>query len=81
MCNKELAEESLKPNKLQRQIEIHAHIAVLSEEARERTFIHRHENLTKSQALLCRALSQQEKMKFFSYKDSFPCCSAKATFH
>ncbi|XP_042243125.1 protein ZBED8-like [Homarus americanus] len=32
-CSKELAEESLKPNKLQRHMETHTNVAVLSEEA------------------------------------------------
>ena len=61
VCCKELAEESLKPNKLQRHMETHANIAVMSEEARKRVFHYRHENLTKSQAILCRPLSQKRK--------------------
>ena len=38
VCSKELAEESLKPNKLQRHMETHANIVVMSEEARKRVF-------------------------------------------
>ena len=57
VCSKELAEESLNPNKLQRHMETHANIAVMSEEAGKRVFHYRYENLTKSQAVLCIALS------------------------
>lgn len=80
MCSKELAEESLKPNKLQRHMETHANIAVLSEEARKRIFHHRYENLTKSQAILCRTLSQKEKMEIFSYKTAFLIAQQKRPF-
>ena len=59
-CSKELAEESLKPNKLQRHMETHANIDFMSEEARKRVFRYRYENLTKSQEVLCRALSQKK---------------------
>ena len=68
VCSKKLAEESLKPNKLQRHMETHANIAVMSEETRKRVFHYRYETLTKSQAVLCRALSQKEKIEIFSYK-------------
>ena len=57
VCSKELAEESLKPNKPQRHMEIYANIAVMSEEAGKRVFHYRYENLTKSQGVLCIALS------------------------
>ena len=71
MCSKELAEESLKRIKLQRHKETHANIAVMSEEACNRVFHYRYKNLTKSQAVLGRALSQKEKIEIFSYKTSF----------
>lgn len=70
LCSKELAEESLKPNKLQRHLETHANVAVLSEEARRRIFHHRYTSLTKSQSVLTRALSQKEKTEI-SYKTAF----------
>ena len=57
MCSKELAEESLKPNKLQRHMETHANIAVMSEEAGKRVLHYFCENLTKSREVLCRASS------------------------
>ena len=57
VCSKELSEESLKPNKLQRHMETHANIAVMSEETSKRVFHYRYENLTKSQAVLRIALS------------------------
>ena len=57
MCSKELAEESLKPNKLQRYMETHANIAVMSKEARN--FHYRYENSTNAQTVLFRALSQK----------------------
>ena len=80
MCSKELAEESLKPNKLQRHMETLANIAVLSEEARKRVFHYRYESLTKSQAVLCRALSQKEKIEIFSYKTAFLIAQHKRPF-
>ena len=46
----------------------HANIAVMSEEVRKIVFHYRYENLTKSQAVLHRALSQKEKIEIFSYK-------------
>ena len=39
VCSKELAEESLKPNKLQRHMETHANIAVTSETPAREFFI------------------------------------------
>ena len=59
--SKELAGESLKTNKLQRHMETHENIVVMSEEARKRVFHYCYENLTKSQAVLSRALSQKRK--------------------
>ena len=82
VCSKELAEESLKPNKLQRHMKAHAYcnIAVLSEEARKRIFHHHYENLTKSQEVLCRLLSQKKKMEMFSYKTAFLIAQQKRPF-
>lgn len=80
MCSKEIAEESLKPNKLQRHMETQANIAVLSEEARKRIFHYRYENLTKSQAILCRTLSRKEMMEMFSYKTAFLIAQQKRPF-
>ena len=54
VCSKELAEESLK---LQRHIKTHVNIAVMSKKARKKVFHYCYENLTKSQTVLCRALS------------------------
>ena len=80
VCCKKLAEESLKPNKLQRHMETHANIAVMSDEPRKRVFHYRYENLTKSQAVLCRALSQKEKIEIFSYKTAFLIAQHKRPF-
>ena len=80
VCSKELAEESLKPNKLQRHMETHANIAVTSEEAGKRVFYYRYENLTKSQEILCIALSQKEKIEIFSYKTAFLIAQHKPPF-
>ena len=44
-------------------MEMHANTAVISEEAGKRVFHYRYENFTKSQAVLCRALSQKEKIE------------------
>ena len=81
MCPKELAEESLKPNKLQRHMETHANIAVMSKEAGKRVFHYRNENLTKSLAVLCIALSQKEKIEIFSYKTAFLIAQHKRPFN
>ena len=80
VCSKELAQELLKPNKFQRYMETHANIAVMSEEARKRVFHYRYESLTKSQAVLCRALSQKEKIEIFSYKTAFLVAQHKRPF-
>ena len=80
VCSKELADVSLKPNKLQRHMETNANIAVMSEEARKRVFHYRYESLTKSQAVLCRALSQKEKIEIFSYKAAFLIAQYKRPF-
>ena len=80
VCSKELAEESLKPIKLQRHKETHANIAVISEEASKRVFHYRYENLTKSKAVLCIALSQKEKIEIFSYKTAFLIAQHKRPF-
>ena len=52
-------------------METHANIAVMSEEAGKRVFHYHYENLTKSQEVLCIALSQKEKIEIFSYKTAF----------
>ena len=52
-------------------METHANIAVMSEEAGKRVFHYRYESLTKSQEVLCRALSLKEKIEIFSYKTAF----------
>ena len=64
--SKELAEKSLISNKLQRRMKTSANIAVTSEETCQRVFHYRYERLTKSQAVLCRAPSQKEKIEIFS---------------
>ena len=60
-------------------METHANIAVMSEEARKRVFHYCYENLTKSQAVLCRALSQK-KIKICSYKTAFCIAQHKRPF-
>ena len=70
----------MKPNKLQRHMETHANIVVLSEEARKRIFQHRYEDLTKTQSVLRRALSHKEKMEMFSYKTAFLIAKQKRPF-
>ena len=80
VCSKELAEESLKPNKFQRYMESHANIVVTSEEARKRVFHYRYQSLNKSQAVLCRALSKKEKLEIFSYKTAFLVAQLKRPF-
>ena len=52
----------------------------MSEEARKRVFHYRYESLTKSQAVLCRALSQKEKIEIFSYKTAFLIAQHKRPF-
>ena len=52
----------------------------MSKEAGKRVFHYRYENLTKSQAVLCRALSQKEKIKIFFYKTAFLIAQHKRPF-
>ena len=52
-------------------METHANIVVMSEKARKRIFHYRYERLTKSQAVLCRALSRKEKIEICFYKTAF----------
>ena len=61
-------------------METHANIAVMSEEAGKRVFHYRYENLTKSQEVLCIALSQKEKIEIFSYKTAFLIAQHKRPF-
>ena len=61
VCFKEFAEESLKPNKLQRYMKTQANIAVMSEEARKRVFRCRYENLTKSLAIFMQSSMTKRK--------------------
>ena len=61
-------------------METHANIAVMSEEAGKRVFHYRYENLAKSQAVLCRALSQKEKIEIFFYKTAFLIAQHKRPF-
>ena len=50
----------------------------MSEKARKRVFHYKY--LTISQAVLCRALSQKEKIEIFSYKTSFLIAQHKRPF-
>ena len=50
------------------------------EEARKRVFYCRYENLTKSQAVLCKTLSQKENIEIFSYKTAFLIAQHKQLF-
>ena len=61
-------------------METHANIAVMSEEARKRVFHYCNESLTKSQPVLCRSLSQKEKLEIFSYKTAFLVAQCKRPF-
>ena len=65
VCSIELAEESLKPNKLQRHVETHSNIAVLSEDSRKRIFHHRFRSLTKSQVAYVRHYLRRKRWEFF----------------
>ena len=50
------------------------------EETRKKVFHYRYENLTKSQAVLCRTLSQRKKIEIFSYKTAFLIAQHKQPF-
>ena len=52
----------------------------MSEEAGKRVFHYRYETLTKSQAVLCIALSQKENIEIFSYKIAFLIAQHKRSF-
>ena len=52
----------------------------MSQEGRKRVFHYRYESLTTSQAVLCRALSQKEKIEIFSCKTVFLIAQHKRPF-
>ena len=73
MCSKEIAEESLTPNKLLRHMNTHKDVASLTDEGRKRVFKERFEQLTKCQAFLRQTLTNKQRLELFSYKAAY-CC-------
>jgi len=73
MCSKEIAEESLTPNKLLRHMNTHKDVASLTDEGRKRVFKERFEQLTKCQAFLRQTLTKKQRLELFSYKAAY-CC-------
>jgi len=59
MCSKEIAEESLKPNKLLRHMNTQ-NVTFLTDEGRKHIFKQRFEQLTKCQAFLRQSLTKKQ---------------------
>ena len=70
MYSKEIAEESLKPNKLLRHMSTHKDVAS-PDEGRKHVFKQRFEQLTKSQAFLRQSLTKKQRLELFSYKAAY----------
>jgi len=71
MYSKEIAEESLKPNKLLWHMNTHKDVASLTDEGRKRVFKQRFEQLTKCQAFLRQSLTKKQWLELFSYKAAY----------
>ena len=71
MCSKEIAEESLKPNKLLRHMNTHKDVASLTDEVRNRVFKQRFEQLIKCQAFLRQSLTKKQRLELFSYMAAY----------
>lgn len=71
ICYKQIAEESLKPNKLQRHLQTHPTVSILGVDARKRVFVKRNNELQKSRNCMTRALTKQQKIDIFTYKTAF----------
>jgi len=71
MCSKEIAEESLTPNKLLRHMNTHKDVASLTDEGRKLVFKHRFEQLTKFQTFLRQTLTKKQQLELFSYKAAY----------
>ena len=80
MCSKEIAEESLKPNKLMRHMKTHANVATLADDARKRVFMQRFDQLTKSQGIMKQSLTKKQRLELFSYKTAFIVAREKRPF-
>ena len=63
MCSKEIAEESLKPNKLLTDMNTHKDVASLTYEGRKRVSMQR---ITKCQAFLRQSLTKKQRLELFS---------------
>jgi len=71
MCSKEIAEESLKPNKLLRHMNTYKDVASLTDEGRKCVFKQRFEQLTKCHAFLRQSLTKKQRVEVFSYKAAY----------
>ena len=71
LCSREIAEESLKPNKLLRHMNTHEDVASLTDEGRKRVFKQRFEQLTKCQAFLRQSLAKKQRLELLSYKAAY----------
>ena len=80
VCQKTLANESLKPNKLERHMKTHMKFANLESEARKRAFHKCNEQYQKSVNVLKGALSEQDKIDIFTYKTAFLAAKNKRPF-
>jgi len=71
MCSKEIAEESLKPNKLLRHMNTHKDVTSLADEGRKHVFKQRFEQRTKCQPFLRQPLTKKQRLELFSYKAAY----------
>ena len=71
LCSKEVAEESLKPNKLLRHMNTHKDVSSLTDEGRKRVFKLRFEQLTKCKAFLRQSLAKKQRLELFSCKAAY----------
>ena len=71
VCQKTIANESIKPNKLERHMNTHAKLAKLDKDARKRAFQKCSEQYLKSVKLLMGSLTDKDKIAIFTYNTAF----------
>ena len=79
-CSKEIAEESLKLNKLLRLMNTNKDVASLTDELSKRVFKQRFEKLRKCQAFLRQSLTKKQRLELFSYKAAYVVARKKRSY-
>lgn len=80
VCQKTIANESIKPNKLERHMKTHPKFACLDKDARKRAFRKSSEQYLKSVSFLTGSLSENDKIAMFVYKTAFLSAQNKRPF-